>query len=277
MIHNMLHSTMNAIHNHTPIQWSSIVNKYPAESTISTAVALWPLVKVSAFKHPSDAHPTSLILCENMAPSLTRSHFCQQFTTNLENGQNTTGNLTGGEATTVSKLWRRKKTVEWWNHQWVKVQKRRSTAEWWSHNWVKVQKVKVQKKRSTAAPQLVKVQKVKVQKMSNAEWWSHNWVSVHGEATIGSRFRRRGALLSGEATTGSKFSRRGKLLSEEATTESKIKTNTLVCPVRQRNSLKITFQNVVAWQCCPSRTLAVPSGFCHCTCNTTSRKLRKLH
>ena len=57
-----------------------------------------------------------------------------------------------------------------------------------------------------------------------------------GEATIGSKFRRRGALLGGEATVESKFRRRGKLLSEEATCESKIKTNILVCPVRERNS-----------------------------------------
>ena len=104
MIQNMLHSTVNGIHNHKPIQLRSILNKYPAASKISTAVVLLPLLKVNAFKHPSDAHPTSLILCENMAPSLTRSHFCQQFTTNLENGQNTTRNLMSGEATIVSKL-----------------------------------------------------------------------------------------------------------------------------------------------------------------------------
>ena len=42
--------------------------------------------------------------------------------------------------------------------------------------------------------------------------------------------------MGGEATVESKFRRRGKLLSEEATCESKIKTNILVCPVRERNS-----------------------------------------
>lgn len=171
MIQNMLHSTMNGIHNHKPIQLRSILNKYPAASTISTAVVLLPLLQVNAFKHPSDAHPASLILCENMALSLTTSHFCQQFTTNLENGQSITRNLTSGEATIVSKLWRRTKTVEWWNYKWVKAQKM-STAEWWSHNWVTVQKVQVQKRRGTA--EWWNHNLVKVQKMSIAEWWSHN-------------------------------------------------------------------------------------------------------